>query len=251
MDTIRILVVEGRRTGKSTLLEHLNGQFHGNANVCTIDFVTNEDRNVRFLCSESLDDNGENSIYDGYLVIFDLTNTESYKHSKRICRDLTARLVNKQPIVLVGNKKDCPQKVDVAADRVYQVPKYYISAKNNEDIEKPFLCLAKLILKSPSLMFIHDVPVAANAGDNVVQADEGVAHAEVAEGPSVDHEVIMSANANEEEVAQAPSADDIKIYTPAKSRSPCPRSSRTIRIHDDGLDLEEFLRGQGPSRCFY
>ncbi|KAI3853852.1 hypothetical protein MKX03_001180, partial [Papaver bracteatum] len=59
MDTIRILVVGGRGTGKSTLLEHLNGQFHGNANLCTIDFVTNEDRNLRFLCSESLDYNGE------------------------------------------------------------------------------------------------------------------------------------------------------------------------------------------------
>ncbi|KAI3955908.1 hypothetical protein MKW98_006268 [Papaver atlanticum] len=134
MFTCRVLVVGAQRTGKTILLESLNGQVDEKAPVYTINFATNDNRNVRFICSESSNNNINTHKYDGFVVVFDLTNMQSYEYSKAICRDLT---------------DDCPGKTveGIAADRVFRVPLFYISAKLNIDVEKPFLTLAKLILK--------------------------------------------------------------------------------------------------------
>ncbi|KAI3937260.1 hypothetical protein MKW92_042476 [Papaver armeniacum] len=84
--------------------------------------------------------------YNGFVVIFDLTNVPSYKVAKTMCREL--RMFSDKPIALVGNKDDLPIAVhDIASHKQYKVQLFSVSAMEKTDVEKPFLYLAQSIVK--------------------------------------------------------------------------------------------------------
>ncbi|XP_026423027.1 GTP-binding nuclear protein Ran-like [Papaver somniferum] len=158
----RILIIGSRKTGKTTLPDSVNAHLHENSDDYTVDFQTREDGNLRFICRETSDPKFVNYWnFDGFVVIFDLTNMSSYKDARRIRRELTSMVV--KPIVLVANKNDLPTTVHgITADREFKVSLFFISAKKNRDVQKPFRSLARSIIRKPSLMF------------NAIAADEDV-----------------------------------------------------------------------------
>ncbi|KAI3846567.1 hypothetical protein MKX03_008249 [Papaver bracteatum] len=109
-------------------------------------WIFKQEKMVRFIFTETSDSKFVNYWnFDGFVVIFDLTNMSSYKDARRMCRELTSMVV--KPIVLVANKNDLPRTVHgITADREFKVSLFYISAKKNKDVQKPFRSLARSIM---------------------------------------------------------------------------------------------------------
>lgn len=82
-----ILVLGYHGSGKTTLLQNVNGEPKEAANEYTVEFQTNGNGPIRFLCVESMDNDITKSWkYNGYLILCDLTNKYSYDFMKRICK---------------------------------------------------------------------------------------------------------------------------------------------------------------------
>lgn len=93
----------------------------------------------------------------GGMIMFDVTSKMTYKDVDKWYRDLI-RVCENIPIVLVGNKVDVKdRKVDaemVCCHRKYNMQYFEVSVKNRFQIEKPFLCLCRKMLRDPFLCFI-------------------------------------------------------------------------------------------------
>ncbi|KAI3850759.1 hypothetical protein MKW98_030819, partial [Papaver atlanticum] len=124
----KILVAGCKKTGKTTLLESVDGHLDENTNNYIVDFQTREDGNVRFICTETSNTKiTRHWDFNGFVVIFDLTNVPSYKEAKSMCREL--RMVIDKPIALVGNKDDLPKAVhDIASHKQFKVQLFSVSA---------------------------------------------------------------------------------------------------------------------------
>lgn len=84
------------------------------------------------------------------IIMFDVTSRTTYKNVPNWYRDLV-RVCENIPIVLVGNKVDVKdRKVKAKAitfHRKKNLQYYDISAKSNYNFEKPFLSLARKLVK--------------------------------------------------------------------------------------------------------
>ncbi|MCL7023613.1 hypothetical protein MKW94_012141 [Papaver nudicaule] len=123
MVAIRILVVGYQGAGKTAMLQSLNCRITDDLTEYAVDFDTNEDLQLSFLCSESCDSRITDPKYAGYIVMFDVTKVVSYKYAREIL-----------------------QPKGYTPDGVRQ---YEISARTNENknIVKPFQSLARYILQ--------------------------------------------------------------------------------------------------------
>ncbi|KAI3855810.1 hypothetical protein MKX03_014805 [Papaver bracteatum] len=145
MDTMKLLVVGYQKTGKTAILQSVNGNIDHEFRTYNVDFETRDNGNLRFLCSEA----SEIVItdicsYDGVMVVFDVMQMQSYKYMKILCEELTRVDLNK-PIVIVQNKCDRPKwKVkNIVADRYFDLPIYKISASAKK---KMFKSLSNVLL---------------------------------------------------------------------------------------------------------
>ncbi|KAI3897246.1 hypothetical protein MKW92_010607 [Papaver armeniacum] len=259
METFKILVLGYHKSGKTTLMENLNAQATETPNKYNVDFDTNGNGQIRFICSESLDNATTRTWnFDGFVIMCDLTKMYSYYEMKRICKELM-RLVDSRPIILVGNKKDYTRKREVnsmTADKeLPKLPRFEISARDKLDIHKPFLTLARLLTKLPTLTFLEDIddPNPGPVDDPILEGENDVAVVQASNADNAanadevvvpDQEVMQSPNASDKAVNTG-NPDDSQVNPPAKSYSSI---SKTIRLDDD---LDKFLKYQNPSRCFY
>jgi len=102
---------------------------------------------------------------DGYyiqgdcaIMMFDVQSRPSYLSIPSWYRDIV-RVCDNIPIVLCGNKVDVKDRHvkprNVAFHRKKNLQYYDISAKSNYNYEKPFLHLARLIVRDPELQFVE------------------------------------------------------------------------------------------------
>ena len=100
---------------------------------------------------------------DGYyiqadcaIIMFDVTSRISYKSVPNWHRDLV-RVCENIPIVLVGNKVDVKDRKVKAKQinfhRKKNLAYYDISAKSNYNFDKPFLYLARKLMRIQDLVF--------------------------------------------------------------------------------------------------
>ena len=101
---------------------------------------------------------------DGYyiqaqcaIIMFDVTSRVTYKNVPNWHRDLV-QVCENIPIVLCGNKVDIKDRKVKAKSIVFHRKKnlqyYDISAKSNYNFEKPFLWLARKLIRDSNLKFI-------------------------------------------------------------------------------------------------
>lgn len=102
--------------------------------------------------------------------MFDVTSRVTYKNVPNWHRDLV-RVCENIPIVLCGNEGDIKDRKVKAKSIVFHQkvnPQYYdISAQSNYNFEKPFLWLARKLIRDPNLDF---VTIPALAPPEVVMA---------------------------------------------------------------------------------
>merc|ERR1712187_729985 len=134
-------------TGKTTFIKrHKDGEF----------------QKIYIECWDTAGQELMGGLRDGYyiksdcaIIMFDVTDRATYTHVPDWYRDLS-RVCGNIPIVLCGNKVDVKDRKirpkQVTFHRKKNFSQYYeISAKSNYNFEKPFLCIARKLLKDESL----------------------------------------------------------------------------------------------------
>lgn len=183
--TFKLILVGDGGTGKTTFVKrHITGEFERRyiatvgVDVHPLTFSTNCGK-ICFNCWDTAGQEKFGGLRDGYyiegqcaIIMFDVTSRNTYKNVPNWYRDIT-RVCDNIPIVLVGNKVDCPNR-EVKAKMITfhrkQGLQYYdISAKSNYNFEKPFLWLAKKLANDPTL---HFVEAAVRETDAVPMAPE-------------------------------------------------------------------------------
>lgn len=148
MDIINIAIVGDKAVGKTAYLtRHLTGEFvkthhHNPEAQYTIPIETNQGH-VICQVTEGLDDYQH---VDGIMVMFDVTNKQSFTNSIELLQILCASYPD-IPIVWLGNKVDSRDRkvqwVDINKSKrniSYSNLTYYdLSAKSNYNFDKPFL----------------------------------------------------------------------------------------------------------------
>lgn len=95
---------------------------------------------------------------NGILLVFDLTSHESFEHLKDWMKELEKRDVQKSTqIKIIGNKVDCASAREVSADEIHEFMNEYkiginnyteVSAQNDINVEKTFIELTKVLMKT-------------------------------------------------------------------------------------------------------
>ena len=179
--TFKICLVGDGGVGKSCFIKrHKTGEFEKKyaatlgVEVHPLDFCTNYGV-VRFECWDTAGQERFYGLKDGYyilsdgaIVMFDVTNRQSYKNAKTWYNDVTKMkgLAN-IPIILCGNKVDIvkrqvlPKQINLHREK--GILYYDISAKSNFNFEKPFLALARKLTDHKDLQFIEPPTVQLDA----------------------------------------------------------------------------------------
>lgn len=172
--TFKICLVGDGGVGKTTFIErHKTGEFKKTyvatlgVEVHPLDFCTNYGV-VRFNCWDTAGQerfggmrNGYYTHSDGAIVMFDVTNRQSYRNADRWYNDVTTKDLNLQniPVILCGNKVDVrnrqvlPKQINLHREK--GILYYDISAKSNYNFEKPFLALARKLTGYDDLQFVE------------------------------------------------------------------------------------------------
>ncbi|XP_028616580.1 GTP-binding nuclear protein Ran-like [Grammomys surdaster] len=166
----KLVLVGNGGTGKTMILKrHLTGEFEKKyvatqgVEVHPLVFHTNRGP-IKFNVWDTAGQEKFGGLRDGYyiqaqcaIIIFDVTSIVSYKNVPNCHRDLV-RVCENIPIVLCGNKVDIKDREVKAKSIVFHRKKnlqyYDISAKSNYNIEKPFLWLARKLIREPNLEFV-------------------------------------------------------------------------------------------------
>ncbi|XP_028640888.1 GTP-binding nuclear protein Ran-like [Grammomys surdaster] len=166
----KLVLVGNGGTGKTMILKrHLTGEFEKKyvatqgVEVHPLVFHTNRGP-IKFNVWDTAGQEKFRGLRDGYyiqaqcaIIIFDVTSIVSYKNVPNWHRDLV-RVCENIPIVLCGNKVDIKDREMKAKSIVFHRKKnlqyYDISAKSNYNIEKPFLWLARKLIREPNLEFV-------------------------------------------------------------------------------------------------
>ncbi|GIQ81787.1 small GTPase superfamily, Rho type [Kipferlia bialata] len=165
----KVVLVGDGGTGKTTFVKrHRTGEFEKRyyatvgVEVRNLDFYTTGGPIV-FNVWDTAGQEKYGGLRDGYyinshagMIFFDVTSRMTYRSVKEWYTDLH-RLCQNIPIVLVGNKVDAKdRKVKarmVTFHRLKNIPYFEISAKSNYNYEKPFLAVARALLRNNELQF--------------------------------------------------------------------------------------------------
>jgi GTP-binding nuclear protein Ran len=162
--------------GKSTWVKRLiQGDFTFNyiptlgVGVHPLTFATSNDP-IRFNVWDTVGQERYSGLREGYyinadcaILMFDLTKHSTYEHLDQWYQGLI-EVCGKMPIVVVGNKVDLEKQQilseEITFAREHGLRYYYLSAKSNYHLEKPFLWLARELTHNPNLTFRQEVAIA-------------------------------------------------------------------------------------------
>jgi len=175
--TFKICLVGDSQVGKTTFIKrHKTGEFEKKyvttfgVEVHPLDFCTNYGV-VRF---NVWDTAGQEQFRwlrkdyyiqsDGSIIIFDVTNRLSYQNVEEWYDNVTDIIGSKNvPIILCGNKVDTRGRHvkpgHIKFHREKGLKYYDISAKNNFNLEKPFLELARQLTGHEDLQFVEHLAI--------------------------------------------------------------------------------------------
>lgn len=191
--SFKLILVGDGGTGKTTFVKrHLTGEFEKRyiatvgVDVHPLTFHTNRGK-ICFNCWDTAGAERFGGLRDGYyiqgncaIIMFDVTSRNTYKNVPNWHRDIV-RVCDGIPIVLVGNKVDCPDRAVKAKmitfHRKRSLQYYDVSAKSNYNFEKPFLWLAKKLANDSGVVFV-DAPLLERP--EVVMTEAMIAEAEAA-----------------------------------------------------------------------
>ncbi|PWA79530.1 Ras-like GTP-binding protein 3F-1 [Artemisia annua] len=173
--SFKLLLAGDGATGKTTFLKrHLNGEFKKEYEPTSevllqpLDFFTNHGM-IRFYCWDLAgkrkhkgEDEGHRYYTDGQcaILMFDFTSKVTYDNIHNWHRDLCSICKNKNiPIVLCGNKSEVKKRA--INDKKIQFHKkknleyFEISVKHMQNLEMPFLSLARILTGFPDICFLE------------------------------------------------------------------------------------------------
>jgi len=160
----KVVVFGESQVGKSCLINRFKtGEFNGNSDGSSVNLSFNTNYgSVNFECIENNQDISKTETADAVIYLFDVTQKETFKHLISDYDNFLCLL--DKPVVYCGNKCDTRnRKVKVLSVKGWlydSKQKYYeISARNNYNTEKPFLSLARELLKREDLRFIENSPI--------------------------------------------------------------------------------------------
>ncbi|RZC54156.1 hypothetical protein C5167_013003 [Papaver somniferum] len=150
---LRIIVIGGRLTGKSTFLNCFPHAREGN--TWTIDFQVDNGL-IRFVCEEiqRKDLNiyhrlSERGNYDGAVLLVDASNASTINLARQMYNEVFSHLGSNTSriIVIACNKSEVHEKKSINRRPKItvgvKIPCFYISARHKVNIEKPFLEIAR------------------------------------------------------------------------------------------------------------
>lgn len=164
--TFKLILVGDGGVGKTTFVKrHRTGEFEKKyvatlgVEVHPLKFQTNLGE-ICFNCWDTAGQEKFGGLRDGYyiqghaaIIMFDVTSRPTYKNVEMWYKDLLRVCGDEIPIVLVGNKVDIKQREVKAKQIVFHRKKTMqycdVSAKSNYNYDKPFLFLARALLKKP------------------------------------------------------------------------------------------------------
>jgi len=181
--TFKVVLIGDGGVGKTTFItRHLTGEFEkyynptSGVDVRHLQFYTNCGP-INFHCWDIAGQEGlRGKLIDGFtintkaaIIMFDVTSRMSYTNVPRHYTDIIrATLSPEVPIVLCGNKVDRMDRVvkpkQITFHRKKNLQYYDISAKSLFNFEKPFLYLARKLLKQPDLLFVEAPRLAPTFG---------------------------------------------------------------------------------------
>ena len=170
--TFKITLVGDGGVGKTVFIKRWNtGEFEKKyvatfgVEVHVLDFYTNYGV-VRFNMWDTAGKEKFGGLREGYyilsdgaIVMFDVTNRQSYKNAEKWYNEVTTERLSLQniPIILCGNKVDIAQREvkpkHIKLHREKGILYYDISAKSNFNFDKPFLALARKLTGHQDLQF--------------------------------------------------------------------------------------------------
>jgi len=171
--TFKIILVGSGGVGKTTYVKrHLTGKFEKKyiatlgVEVHQLSFSTNYGK-VVFNIWDTAGQEKFGGLRDGYyilgqgaIVMFDVTNRQSYINVSGWYDDIVKICGDRIPIILCGNKVDVrehqvtPKQITFHRDK--DIKYYDISAKSNYNFEKPFLHLARKLTGKDDLQFVEE-----------------------------------------------------------------------------------------------
>jgi len=167
----KVVLIGDGGVGKTTFVKrHLSGEFEKKyvptmgVEVHPLSFYTNFGE-LRFDVWDTAGQERFGGLRDGYyiqaqaaIIMFDVTSRVTYKSVPNWHRDVE-RVLERVPVVLVGNKCDVKERRVRAKHITYHRKKnlqyFDISAKSNYNFDKPFLWLARALVGSPDLRFVE------------------------------------------------------------------------------------------------
>jgi len=159
--TFKVMVDGATGTGKSCYIQrHRTGTFEKahiatvGVYICPLTFYTTSGPVVFKLWDMAGDerDGSRNAYYQGaqaILAFYDLSRPETAEYALERIKGHP-----ELPAVLCGNKADTTGATAFDHSRAPGVPHYPISARSNYNFEKPFLALARVLMRNPLLEFV-------------------------------------------------------------------------------------------------
>jgi GTP-binding nuclear protein Ran len=173
----KVALVGDRGVGKTTFLKrHMCGEFEtkyvptDGVEIHPVEFYTSRGM-IRFSVFDTAGEKKPWELREGYyadahcaIIMFDVTSRTTFTNVAKWHRDVV-NAARRIPIVVVGSKMDerdhKVKREDMAFKRrTWNVSDYFISTKPKMNFERPFLCLARQLLKDNSLEFLLPEPPA-------------------------------------------------------------------------------------------
>jgi GTP-binding nuclear protein Ran len=167
----KVVLVGDGGVGKTTFVKrHLSGEFEKRyiatqgVEVSSITFYTSHGP-IRLNLWDTAGQEKLGGLREGYyigaqaaILMFDVTSRITYKSVPKWYKDLT-RIVEKIPVVMVGNKVDVKDRKvkarQITFHRKRGLQYYDVSAKSNYQYERPFLWILRTLTGDPHLTLVE------------------------------------------------------------------------------------------------
>jgi Ras-related protein Rab-1A len=164
----QLLIIGDSTVGKTSILNKFaNGTFNENYLATVgLDNITKDEtidgKNIRIKIWDTAGQERYKALTKGFfnnaegiMIVFDVTNTETYENLKNWIQSIQTFMGNKMeeiPIIIIGNKIDCEEREVKTEDaesycKGQNYPYFETSAKTGENIDKTIRFLVKKVIE--------------------------------------------------------------------------------------------------------